>query len=628
MKAAIGDLGETLISVKAYGTFTEANDQISNYQNSFAPAEGFLPITVRENALYTGNFNNLSNDNLVFAENTTDASCPMCGKTVTWTPITGETTSVKLAKDGHYYLPADVTVNAADNGKDAYLYSSLSGGTACLHLNGHNLTVTGHRAIISGMGVLNIMGNGVVSGERNVASGATIHVNTSNAGATVNLLGGTYTKSAADQLSSILYIGGNGGTINMYKDVVVDATDRTTAEGGTAVLLVGGEGEPALFTMYGGQIKNGHANERGGNISVSTGFATFRMKDGMVSGGQAGTNGGNIYGATGATIEILGGTVKNGKADKYGGNVFTSGSNLLRVENAVVSGGEATSHGGNIFAENDLQILSSIVSGGKAGGSGGNIYAGRRDTTRLAELTITNSVIGITTLENTEAFQKGGIANAGGNISSNYVDVTVTGSRLLGGEVTSHGGNGIINNGKLTLTDTEVNGGTTTSQGGALRIYKSTLVMNSGSISGGSAKKYTEYSNANVSLSTESVFYFLGGTITASAEADRRGTGIDVGGGCKLYLGGNATVVDSSSLAGVNVRETSVVRVCNGWSGSANIWLGKTYASGAELETALLQTVTLDKNLNETAGGAFTGTLTQQGGLGLTADATGKFTVA
>jgi hypothetical protein len=58
----------------------------------------------------------------------------MCGKTVTWTPITGETTSVKLAKDGHYYLPADVTVNAADNGKDAYLYSSLGGGTACLQI--------------------------------------------------------------------------------------------------------------------------------------------------------------------------------------------------------------------------------------------------------------------------------------------------------------------------------------------------------------------------------------------------------------------------------------------------------------------------------------------------------------
>ena len=195
----------------------------------------------------------------------------------------------------------------------------------------------------------------------------------------------------------------------------------------------------------------------------------------------------------------------------------------------------------------------------------------------------------------------------------NYVNAVLTDTKLIGGVTTSHGGNAILNNGTLTINgSTELTGGETAAQGGAIRVYKSTVIMNSGTISGGSAKKYAEYSNANISLSTGSKLYMLGGTIVASENADRRGTAIDAGSNCSVYLGGNATIVDSSDLAGINARDTTIVRICNGWSGSAKIYLNKIFEAGADVP---VQIVTLDKNLNETAGGAYTGTLTQQGGL-------------
>ena len=259
-------------------------------------------------------------------------------------------------------------------------------------------------------------------------------------------------------------------------------------------------------------------------------------------------------------------------------------------------------------------MVNTTVTGGTAQNSknGGNVYVGGKSTLQR-DLVMENCVIGVTTGIGTgEAFEKGGIACSGGNLFTNYADVTLTDCRLVGGSTTSHGGNVMLYYGTMTLNNTELVGGETAAQGGAMRVYKSTVIMNSGSISGGSAKKFTEYCNANISLSTESKLYMLGGTIVASENADRRGTAIDAGSNCSVYLGGNATIVDSSDLAGINARVGTVVRICNGWTGSAKIYLGKLYEAG---QATIAQVVTLDKDLNETAGGAYTGTLTQQGGL-------------
>lgn len=613
-KITLGDLtNTTAIQVKAEGIFTEVSDKAAQLVSKFAPAADYMPISVVDNALRTGNFNGMSNDNLAFAAGTTDASCPLCGKTVTWTAITGQETSVMLSKDGHYYLPADVAVNAADNGKDAYLYASLSGGTACLHLNGHNLTVTGHRAIISAPGTLNIMGNGIVSGERDTVSGAAVHVNSTAAGATVNLLGGTYTKGENDTVSSVIYIGSNGGTVNMYKGAQIIGNGKVTAENTSGVRLEGSEDKPAVFNMYGGKISGGKSDNLGGNVLIAGQYATFVMRDGEITGGEA-KNGGNIGVSNAANLQLLGGKVQNGTAASYGGNICAFSSDRIQIENALISGGAAASHGGNIFAEADLTMVNTTVTGGTAQNSknGGNVYVGGKSTLQR-DLVMENCVIGVTTGIGTgEAFEKGGIAGSGGNLFTNYVDVTLTDCRLVGGSTTSHGGNVMLYYGTMTLNNTELVGGETAAQGGAMRVYKSTVIMNSGSISGGSAKKFTEYCNANISLSTESKLYMLGGTIVASENADRRGTAIDAGSNCSVYLGGNATVVDSSDLAGINARVGTVVRICNGWTGSAKIYLGKLYEAG---QATIAQVVTLDKNLNETAGGAYTGTLTQQGGL-------------
>ena len=613
-KITLGDLtNTTAIQVKAEGIFTEASDKAAMLVSKFAPAADYMPISVVDNALRTGNFNGMSNDNLAFAAGTTDASCPLCGKTVTWTAITGQETSVKLEKDGHYYLPADVAVNAADNGKDAYLYASLSGGTACLHLNGHDLTVTGHRAIISAPGTLNIMGNGIVSGETGTVSGAAVHVNSTAAGATVNLLGGTYTKGENDTVASAIYIGSNGGTVNMYKNAQIIGNGKVTAGNTSGVHLIGGEDKPAVFNMYGGKISSGKSDNMGGNVLIAGQYAAFVMRDGEITGGEA-KNGGNIGVSKDAHLQILGGKVQNGTATSYGGNICAFSSDRIQIENALISGGTAASHGGNIFAEADLTMVNTTVTGGTAQNSknGGNVYVGGKSTLQR-DLVMENCVIGATTGIGTgDAFEKGGIAGSGGNLFTNYADVTLTDCRLVGGSTTSHGANVMLYYGKMTLNNTELIGGETTGQGGAMRVYKSTVIMNSGSISGGIAKKFAEYCNANISLSTESKLYMLGGTIVASENADRRGTAIDAGSNCSVYLGGNATIVDSSDLAGINARVGTVVRICNGWTGSAKIYLGKLYEAG---QATIAQVVTLDKDLNETAGGAYTGTLTQQGGL-------------
>ena len=70
--------------------------------------------------------------------------------------------------------------------------SATGGAPSCLHLNGENLTVTNGTAIFGSTGIMNIMGDGVVSGNRTGGNGsdaATILLNSSKATGTINLYG-------------------------------------------------------------------------------------------------------------------------------------------------------------------------------------------------------------------------------------------------------------------------------------------------------------------------------------------------------------------------------------------------------------------------------------------------------
>lgn len=190
------------------------------------------------------------NDNLTFvAEN--QAWCDVCKKEVTWIPVSqqthGEAGIGTETKDKHYYLTENVTYTGS--GK---FIQGPNGGTACLHLNGHDLTAVNCRVIMGYSGTLNVLGNGYVAGYNATANaGAAVHINTSAKNGTVNLYGGTYSEYTETDAVAIA-IGNNGGQINLYEG----ATVTGAAYVGTATLT------------------NGVMGIRGGTV---TGTVTFTM---------------------------------------------------------------------------------------------------------------------------------------------------------------------------------------------------------------------------------------------------------------------------------------------------------------------------------------------------------------
>ena len=107
----------------------------------------------------------VDNSNLEFTEvdGKKMAVCPVCGgDQVEWTALTTITSHTTLAP-GHYYLAEDISVTKR--------YSVGKGNTACIHLNGHNITSTSQVFRLgSANSVMNIMGNGNVKGGYNVSS--------------------------------------------------------------------------------------------------------------------------------------------------------------------------------------------------------------------------------------------------------------------------------------------------------------------------------------------------------------------------------------------------------------------------------------------------------------------------
>ena len=546
VKVKLGALTEgTEITVAANGVFTEATENAEVYQNYFKPAMGQTAIAVKDNALHTSVDMTLSNDPLAFLEGTHDAWCSVCHKLVTWTPVTGEETFVQML-DGHYYLANDILVSAAGNGKEGYLYVSggANMGSICLHLNDHDLTVTGHRAIMGGQRPLNVLGNGVVSGYSVGigASGAAVHVNAGKGVGKVSLYGGTYTKADNDTESSILYIGYNGGTLNMYEGVLVDATGKTSTVTAAGVHVQGGTGEYGglgYFNMYGGLIKNGTTTKTGGNLNIT-----------------------NVYG----TANLMGGTIEGGTASGDGGNICCIGG-TIKLEGVTVQGGTAGGEGGNLRLKDAKPAIFS-------------------------------------------------------------------GAQLLGGEATGHGGNVSITRVNTRIeAGTLIDGGHTKGYGGSLRVYQADVLMTGGEIKGGTCAVQVAH---NVWLAgtaaTPARFFMRGGTVYATPNFNHPGSGIYAFEQSKVYMIGDATVVDSEGAmtAGLRVSANSKLYICDGWSGSANVRFADIYNGGTVVPVEYGQVVTLDENGNETGiGGSFTGVLHQLAGsvLNVVAQADGSLKI-
>lgn len=257
----LGELteGAKITVNSAFGAFTRQCENIDQYAKYFTAAPGMI-LSVKDYALYLEKDPTYVpdlvapegvNDALVFAEGTTKAKCPICKVEVEWIPVTQEkngATALGVMTGGvHYYLAEDVTYSGTTN----FVTGPGGNKVGCFHLNGHNLTTTQAAAFFGYPGAMNVMGNGIVTGGKNAElQGAAVGINTNDAGGTVNLYGGTYTKAETANLSSVIYVGANGGKINIYKDVKVIGL-----EGKPAIDLVGANLVNTVLTIDGAVIE-------------------------------------------------------------------------------------------------------------------------------------------------------------------------------------------------------------------------------------------------------------------------------------------------------------------------------------------------------------------------------------
>lgn len=211
---------------------------------------------------------NVDNGPLQFAPGTQEARCPVCEKTVTWTPFyqSGDTTArIGRPADGeHYYLAEDIVYTSSTA---AFILPPVAGETACVHLNGHNLTSQGYRAVYmtGSAGTLNIMGEGTVSGNAD-AVGAVLYLSTSNADATLNLYGGTYLKPDSNQKSLSIIAG--GGSMHIYSGAWLKNNGSSYA-----VYMDTAKNADATIGVHGGKVTGGEI--RATTLDVDTHLRSF-----------------------------------------------------------------------------------------------------------------------------------------------------------------------------------------------------------------------------------------------------------------------------------------------------------------------------------------------------------------
>ena len=195
----------------------------------------------------------VDNSPLEFAAGSTEAECPVCKTKVTWIPFgqsADTTTNIGTPANGaHYYLTEDITYTGSSAG---FIAAGAKNETACLHLNGHDLTATAHAAVYSPYataGVINVMGEGTVSGNRS-GTGTTIYLSSKDAAGTINLYGGTYVQPASNTSSMTALV--NGGSIHVYDDAWL----KGSGSNNTAYIDLA-KNAATTFAVHGGKITDG-----------------------------------------------------------------------------------------------------------------------------------------------------------------------------------------------------------------------------------------------------------------------------------------------------------------------------------------------------------------------------------
>lgn len=228
--------------LKYFHSLTDEKVVINNYSLSFYVME--LPEVPDTMPAYTAD--------LEFIEDSKYALCAVCEQYVKWTPVTQEThgtSGIGQVAGGatHYYLTENITYTGSKIFMSA---SDAENATACLHLNGHDLTATGAVVAHGSINKLSILGSGTVSG--NGYGGGAISINRKrDVGAGVYLYSGTY-KSYNKNANRVLLISDNGGRIFLGKDatVVAKANQR-------AILVAGSNHSSSQLTVQ-GRVEGGY----------------------------------------------------------------------------------------------------------------------------------------------------------------------------------------------------------------------------------------------------------------------------------------------------------------------------------------------------------------------------------
>ncbi len=269
------------VVITGSGVFTEVLSDPGSYLAYFKANTEGDSIFVDGKALNyykkPADYNSVDNGNLKFAAGTTNAYCPVCEKTVTWTALTAEKMTLGT---GHYYLAKDLNYAGDKDANDFFLTAPGTGKTACLHLNGHSISCANNRVVQGSTGVLNILGNGTVSGGWKTGgwvTGGTVGINTSGASGTINLIGGTYVTTDAN--TPVLAITDNGGTISVYNGATVRGSGSgSVVHIGKATLV------NANFNVFGGTIEGGVINMAGAQNDKGN-TANLTIAGGKIPGG-------------------------------------------------------------------------------------------------------------------------------------------------------------------------------------------------------------------------------------------------------------------------------------------------------------------------------------------------------
>ena len=308
----LGDLTDGAdITVDAVGVFTTEHANAQSFvQNHYVKAaDPAMEVTVTDNKL------------AVTPTEDPKAYCEHCKAEITWNVWDG------VATDGHYYLPASMTVSAA--------ITIPADDTLELDLRGRTLENAGGNVFVlkGSLVIQDSVGGGEIIGAA-TASGGVINA---DGGKTLDLYSGTlrYDSNAAGASNGgVLYVH-NGTQVNLHGGTITGG--KTTGRGGNIYL----NGSTTVVNLIGATITDGYAKGNtavgGGNV-FCLGSATFRMTGGVVSNGSTDSLGGNIGIGSGKLI-ISGGEITGGTAAKGASSVYL-----------YYTGGEAQITGGRINA--------------------------------------------------------------------------------------------------------------------------------------------------------------------------------------------------------------------------------------------------------------------------------------